>query len=89
MREAMLSKADEVRLERLAEAQRRNQELIAALETAKERAEMKTRKSQHRPLQVSSNAVRRQGILCALFIVAHEQGFHEDCLRRPDPTKIN
>lgn len=48
MRDAMLSKADEFKLERLAEAQRRNQELIAALETAKEGAERTTRKAQHR-----------------------------------------
>lgn len=45
MRDAMLSKAEDAKLQRLAEAQRRNQELIAALDTAKERAE---RKTQHR-----------------------------------------
>eukprot|EP00903_Cladosiphon_okamuranus_P005940 g5870.t1 len=46
LRDAMLNNADEVRLERLAEAYRRTQELIAALELAKEGAERKTRKSQ-------------------------------------------
>lgn len=55
LRDAMLNKADEVRLERLAEAQRQTQELIAALETAKEGVELKTRNAQHRAraLQVS------------------------------------
>lgn len=48
MRDAMLNKADEVKLGRLAEAQRRNQELIAALEAAKEGTERKTSKAQHR-----------------------------------------
>ncbi len=55
MREAMLNKADDLRLERLARAQRRNQELIAALQTAKEGAEAKARRTQQRvrTLQVS------------------------------------
>lgn len=48
MRDAMLNKADEVRLERLAEAQRQTQELYAALETAKEGAEENMRKTQRR-----------------------------------------
>lgn len=48
MRDAMLNKADELRLERLAQAQRRNQELITALQTAKEGAETKARRTQER-----------------------------------------
>lgn len=48
MRGAMLSKVDEGRLERLAQAQRRNHELIAALQAAKEGAEGKARRTQDR-----------------------------------------
>ena len=48
MRDAMLNKADELRLERLAQALRRNQELITALQTAKEGAETKARRTQER-----------------------------------------
>ncbi|CAM9903155.1 unnamed protein product, partial [Pylaiella littoralis] len=48
MRDAMLNKLDESRLERLAQAQRRNHELIAALQTAKEGAEGKARRTQER-----------------------------------------
>lgn len=59
MRDAMLNKVDERRLERLAQAQRRNHELIATLQTAKEGAEGKARRSQERvrALQVLRNRV--------------------------------
>ncbi|CAB1117996.1 unnamed protein product [Ectocarpus sp. CCAP 1310/34] len=46
MRDAKLSIGDRKRLERLGQAQRRNLELIAALQTAKARAEKKARKAQ-------------------------------------------
>lgn len=46
MRDAKLSIADRKRLERLGQAQRRNLELIAALQTAKARAERKARTAQ-------------------------------------------
>lgn len=46
MRDAKLSIGDQKRLERLGQAQRRNLELIAALQTAKARAEKKARRAQ-------------------------------------------
>lgn len=81
MRDAMLDKADEVKLERLAEAQRRNQELIAALETAKEGAERKTRKTQHRvrALQVLYNAFSRLQSLRRLLVATPSK---ESSIRR-------
>lgn len=48
MRDAMLNKADDLRLERLVQAQKRSQELIAALQMAKEGAEVRARRTQQR-----------------------------------------
>lgn len=48
LRDAMLEKADVTRMDRMAQAQRRNLELVAALHTAREAAEKKARKARDR-----------------------------------------
>lgn len=85
MRDAMLNKADEVKLERLAVAKRRNQELIAALEIAKEGAQRKTRKTQHQA-RVSQVPTHLASTLPS--IVAHKQIAHEGRSWRPRVKKV-
>ncbi|CAM9456141.1 unnamed protein product [Ectocarpus fasciculatus] len=60
MRDANLSIGDRKRLERLGQAQRRNLELIAALQTAKARAEKKAKRAQDK-VNTLQNELRNQG----------------------------
>ncbi|CAM9927691.1 unnamed protein product [Ectocarpus sp. 6 AP-2014] len=59
MRDAKLSIGDRKRLERLGQAQRRNLELIAALQTDKARAEKKARRAQDK-VNTLQNELRKQ-----------------------------
>lgn len=86
MRDAMLNRVDEGRLEKITQAKKRHHELMSALQTAKEGAEEKARRTQERvrALQVlvfcarsCASAERRRYMLhTSHFVVSFSSFLH-------------